>query len=343
MALEDSTVDDVSIDDTIRDTLREISAREPVDDKPDTPVVEKPARDEAGKFAPKTPEVGKPDQPALIAPVEVAPVAEKPAEQEYAVPPELQRLGLKKEEAQAFQAAPKALQDAFMRRAEEMGKGIEQYKGKAQFADQLGAVIAPHMQTIQQLGVTPAVAVGELLKADHALRYGSPEQKIEKLQQLARDYGIQFQPTGEAAPMDPNVQALQQELRQMRGFIQSFQNGQQEQTEQTANSQIAQFAADPKHEHFASVREQMGQLIQAGAAQDLAGAYEMAVWSNPTTRAALIAKQQADAIAEATRRAQEAREAASTNVRARPSLPVSEPVGSIEDTIRATLRRLQNA
>lgn len=230
-----------------------------------------------------------------------------------------------------------------MRRAEEMGRGIEQYRQKAQFADQLGAVIAPHMQTIQSLGATPAQAVGELLKADHALRYGSPEEKVAKLQQLARDYGIAFQPDGQAQMLDPAAQAMHQELRQLRSIVQGITTGREQEVQQSANSQIAAFAADPKNEHFASVREHMAALIQAGQAQDLASAYEMAVWMNPATRASLLAKQQAEAVAEATRKAQAAREAASVNTRARPSLPPSEPTGTMEDTIRATLRRLQSA
>jgi len=337
-----STVAEESIDDTIRETLQSIKARgdETVAEALKEPDAKQP-RDEAGKFAAKTPEVGKPDQPAQIEAPQVEAEA-KPVE-EYVVPPELQRLGLRKEEAQAFQAAPKALQDAFMRRAEEMGRGIEQYRQKAQFADTLGAVIAPHMQTIQSLGATPAQAVGELLKADHALRYGSPEEKVAKLHQLARDYGIALQPNGEGQQIDPGLQAMQAELRQLRNFVETIQNGQVQQVEQTANSQVAQFAADPKHEHFAHVREHMAALIQAGQAQDLASAYEMAVWMNPATRAQLLAKQQAEAVAEATRKAQAAKEAASVNTRPRPSLPPSEPVGTMEDTIRATLRRLQSA
>lgn len=349
--LESSTATEETLDDTLRETLAGIKARG-ADLGEDTPTGQ--TRDDAGKFS-KPPVVGTEDKTALIKPVTApitapvtaqtpaAPVVAPIAEPEFVIPPELQRLGLKKDEAQAYLAAPKHLQDAFTRRAEEMGRGIETYKSKAQFADTIGAVLQPHMQTIQSLGVTPDVAIGKLLEADRSLRFGSTEQKIAKFNELAQSYGISFNPTGEAEATNPAIVALMNQVNHLSGKLQGFESGQQQQNMQSVNSQIVSFAADPKNEHFEAVREQMAGLLQGGAAPDLASAYEMAVWSNPATRAAMLAKQQADAQAEATRKAKEALDAASTNVRRRPSLPASEPTGSMEDTIRATYRRLQAA
>jgi hypothetical protein len=87
----------------------------------------------------------------------------------------------------------------------------------------------------------------------------------------------------------------------------------------------------------------MAALLQAGQAKDLQDAYEQAVWANPQTRTSLIAQQQQEAKAKATQTAQAAKQAASVNTRARPSMPISQPIGTMDDTIRATLRRLQNA
>ena len=314
------------MDDTIRDKLREIQARN-VEDKPAEATPEEKAqriRDEQGKFATKV------ETPAAV--------VETPAEQPT-VPPELQRLGLKKEEAEAYAAAPQALKDAFLRRADEMGRGIEQYKQDAQYAKTMQTAIAPHLQTIQSLGVTPEVAIGELLKADNALRYGSPEVKQQRLMQLATDYGIPF-PGQEQVQMDPAMHSMQQELRQMR---QQFQTLDQQRESQALNSQIEAFKADPNHSHFDAVRGYMGALIQAGHAPDLQGAYEQAIWANPATRASVLAQQQAAARDEADQKAKAARQAASVNTRPRPSMPVSEPIGTIEDTIRATWRKLQAA
>jgi hypothetical protein len=86
----------------------------------------------------------------------------------------------------------------------------------------------------------------------------------------------------------------------------------------------------------------MSALLQAGTAKDLADAYEQAIYANPTTRALVLAEQQAKAKEEATQKAQAAKQAASVNTRNRPSMPVSQPIGTMDDTIRATLRRLNS-
>jgi hypothetical protein len=129
----------------------------------------------------------------------------------------------------------------------------------------------------------------------------------------------------------------------LRQIEQRFQTQEQQREQQALNSQLAEFAADPNHSHFEAVRGYMGALIQAGHAPDLKSAYEQAVWANPATRASVLAQQQAAQRAEADQKAKAAKKAASVNVRAKPSLPSSEPIGTMEDTIRATLRRLQAA
>lgn len=87
----------------------------------------------------------------------------------------------------------------------------------------------------------------------------------------------------------------------------------------------------------------MAALLQAGQATTLEDAYEQAVYANPTTRAAMLQQQLQAARDEAAKKAQAARETASINVPRRPSMPVSQPIGTMDETIRATLRRLQNA
>jgi hypothetical protein len=118
--------------------------------------------------------------------------------------------------------------------------------------------------------------------------------------------------------------------------------GQQKESE-ALNNEIVKFSSDPSHSHFESVKSDMAGLLQAGLAKDLADAYEQAVWRNPTIRASILAEQQAEAKKGATQKAQAAKTAASVNVRTRPSMPVSQPIGTMDDTIRSTLRRLQNA
>ncbi len=329
-----------SMDDTIRDTLREIKTRDPeaaavVSEKTEpAEITETPEakadrlRDPAGKFAAKSAET--------VATVQQA--------EPVAVPLELQKLGLSKEEAAAWATTPKAVQDAFLRRTGELVEGgraeTEKYKTKAQFADAIQSVIAPHMPTIQALGVSPEVAIGELLKADQVLRHGSPEQKQAKFMQLLADYGVQLQGI-EQPQIDPRLTAMQQELRQVTGKLQQFETQGERTRQQELNSQIDAFKADPSHKHFDTVRGYMGALIQAGHAPDLQSAYEQAVWANPVTRAEALAIQQEAARTEADQKAKLAREAASANTRNRPTLPAAIPVNpNMDEDIRATYRRL---
>jgi hypothetical protein len=329
-----------SMDDSIRETLRDIEARNSPPEVPEGTIPEEPEaaaqriRDAQGKFA----------KPAVE---EAAAATEAPAATAEAptVPKELQSLGLRKEEAEAFAAAPKVLQDAFVRRADEMFKGVEQYKAAAQYAQTIEKVIAPHSSLINSYGISPDQAISEMLSSVNILRNGRPEEKMAHFAQLAQHYGIDLAAAQEhkLAPIDPHLLSLQQEVQKLSGYIRTQESSVQQQAEASLNSEITAFAADPNHSHFETVKPHMIALLQAGQAKDLPDAYEQAVYANPTTRASMLQQQVNAQREEATKKAQAAKTAASTNTSRRPSMPVSQPIGSMEDTIRAELRRLQGA
>jgi hypothetical protein len=316
-----------SMDDTIRDTLR--SLKEKGAEIEGEPEAEKPAkvRDEKGKFAPEKPLIKEVEQ-----------VSEKPE-----VPVKPAPNTWRKDVAEKWSTLPPEVQSEVERREADFHKGIETYKQKAQFADVMTQAIAPHMNTLQSLNVSPDVAVRELLQADNKLRYSPPEQKQAYFAELARAYGVDLGQVANIPQPDPNVSAMAQRVQQLEGWIQQQSLMGQQQEQAKLNSEISSFASDPTHSHFESVRGHMAALLQAGQAKDLQDAYEQAVWANPQTRTSLIAQQQAEAKAKATQTAQAAKQAASVNTRARPSMPISQPIGTMDDTIRATLRRLQNA
>jgi len=335
-----------TMDDTIRETLAAIEAR---DNPPDEETSEQKAdrqRDEAGRFAKKTAQ-----EPAVEPVAEVSDPA-APVAAPQGVPPEIQRLGLRKDEAEAFAGASEAVKNAFIRRSEEMHRGVEQYKEKANFGQTMEQTIAPFAATLQSLNVQPDVAVKELLSADHRLRMGDTDYFLSLLNayprldkgRIAQVFGGQVPEQIQPQQIDPNLSALQQQVQQLSGWIQQQNLLGKQQEEATLNSEISRFSADPKHTHFESVRGHMSALLQAGQAKDLEEAYEMAVYANPTTRAAVLAEQQA--AAEAKRRAeiaaktQEAKRAASVNVARRGVLMAKKPIGTMEETIRAEAERL---
>lgn len=323
---EIETTEEMSMDDTLRQTLEEIEAREPA------------TRDEGGRFAPKKPEPEQPQEPEPAA--KVADPAPEPV-----IPPELQRMGIRKEAAAAIAKDPVVMQE-FMRRSEEMHRGLESYREKALVGDNFQKAIAPFMDNIQASGVEPVQAVQALFNADNILRKGSQQQKVQALHQLARDYGIDIQQAAQTPQQnfDPQVFGLQQKLTQMESWIQQQNLAREQQETQTLNSEITRFASQPDRVHFEEVRNDMAGLLQAGMAADLNDAYEKACYANPTVRAKVLAQQQAKADSErkaqAVQKAQAARTASSVNVARKGTLPSAKPVGSMDDTIRDTAREL---
>lgn len=318
-----------TMEDTLRDTLRDIAARNAPPEVPEEvipPEAAKPAaegkpRDEAGKFK-----------------AEAAPaVPESVATPEVAAPNTW-----KKEAAAHFAALPAEVRAEVARREADFHKGIEQYRQAATFAQTMEKAITPYAATLQSLGITPDKAVAELMASDHRLRYGQPAEKLATIRGLAQHYGVdlsQLGQTQEQQYVDPNVTALQQQVQQLTQHLQQQQLTGQQQAQESLTSEISAFAADPSHSHFESVKGHMAALLQAGQAKDLPDAYEQAVYANPVTRAAMLQQQAAQQREEAAKAAKAAKNAASVNVRTRASMPVSQPIGSMEDTMRAILAK----
>jgi hypothetical protein len=337
-----------SMDDTIREVLQSQKERglavegetPPAGAAPEAPEeAAQRIRDAAGKFAakaaPAVPAVGTtPETPAPGA------IPAPTVDTVQAAPNTW-----KKEAAAEWAKIPPVVQAEINRREANIHEGIEQYRAAATFAQTMEKAISPYAATIQSLGITPDVAVNEMMKTDHRLRYGSPQEKNDTFLNLARAYGIDVTAlqNPQQQNIDPHFAHLQQELGQLKGYIQNQQSTAQQESEAKLHSEISAFAADPSHSHFEAVRGHMSALLQAGQAKDLPDAYEQAIYANPTTRAAVLAEQQAAQRAEAAVKAEAAKKAASVNVRARPSMPAAKPIGSMDDTIRETFRRLTNS
>ena len=315
---------ELTMDETIQQTLDEINSREV-------------ARDDSGRF--------KKPEPEPETPPEVSETVELVIEQPATVPPELQRLGIRKEEALEIAKNPAAM-NAIIRRSEEMHRGLETYREKATFGETIQNALAPYMANIQQSGMTPAVAIKSLFTAEQMLRSGSPQQKIAMLQRLANDSGIDLQQAAQAPAQsfDPVTYQLQSKLSEVDQWIAGQKQALEWQTQQSLNSEIERFKSQPDKVHFEDVRDDMAGLLQAGLATDLNDAYEKAIYANPTVRAKVLAQQQEQAEAQrkaiAAQKAQAAKQASSVNVTRKGTMAAAKPVGSMEDTIRETAREL---
>lgn len=322
-----------SIDDTLKDTLNAINERDTPDQgAQDTKEVKSgKVRDSSGKFA----KSAEPEAVELAsAPAEDTPteVATDPLPNSW-----------KKEASEAWAKADPVLRAEVLRREADIHKGIEQYRTAAEYAHSIDKEFTPYKQTLANLGMTPQAAVRELMAADAKLRYGNQQEKELYFAQLAQHYGIDL---GTAAHTSANVDPRLYELHQRNQYLeQTFQQQQQQdqqRQEQALNSEIVQFASDPKNVHFETVKLHMAALLQAGQAKDLSDAYEQAIYANPVTRQAVLQQQTQAAREEAAKKAQQARAAAGVNLKSTPSMPGIPVVGSLEDSIRETYRRLQS-
>lgn len=279
------------------------------------------ARDERGRFAAE--QKAAEEKPARKCPSSWKPEA-KPLFERIAGDPELALIA-----------------DEIERREADFHKGLEGYKGKAQFADAMERAIAPFAATIQSYGVSPDVAVQALFAADHRLRYGAPHEKAQALMQLAQDYGINLDGLPQQAQVDPNYAALYQELAQTKAQLNQYFAYQQQAQTQTYQSEIERFATDKPH--FDAVREDMAALLQAGRAESLDQAYEMATWARPDIRSSLLEQQMKDAEQkrrEDAQRAAAAAKSAAVQVRGAPTGgPSNPPVTDRRASIAAAFDR----
>lgn len=208
--------------------------------------------------------------------------------------------------------------------------------------DPVATVLDRYKPLYAARGIAPDQALTGLFEAQKVLE----ERPYEAIQVLARQYGVDLSKfaaataqTQQAAPQtsDPNLNAALQEMRAIKAELEA----QKQQTVEAENARVQQsiatFAADPKHSHFPAVRTAMGALMQAGIANDLPTAYEMACRAHPEVHQAIQAaeaEKRAKSEAEAKRKA--AAEAKGKAVSVRGSAP-TPGFRSTPDSIRDSL------
>lgn len=219
--------------------------------------------------------------------------------------------------------------------------GYQQLKPKADFADRVAVAIQPYQQTLQQLqqqGIDAPTAINKLLQADHILRYSEPSKKAEYLAELAVQYGVDIRALSSLQAPDPNVIAMKQQLEAVHMQRQQEMIAQQAQQQQGLMQQIQEFAADPKNEHFALVRDEMAILLDQGKAATLQEAYDKAVWMRPDIRQTLLDRRETEAKRKALEATQRKRaKTASVSVKGsqagKPGKPASDDIRGILESL----------
>lgn len=228
-------------------------------------------RDEKGRFA-----EGKAEQNDVKQPVKPIPV----------VGQKIPKPDSWKKELQAEWDALNPKQQAYVKeREDQYFKGISTYQQEWKSAKPLLDAVAPFLPTLEANNIKPDQWISNLGRAHHTLANGSLSSRIQMFAKLANDYGV---------PFDYNAaqQAAQQNGQQPNQPSLPFTQAQQpdvatlvKQELYTAkiNDEITSFenakdtAGNTLYPHYQTVRPDMALLLQAGKAQDLKSAYNMAL------------------------------------------------------------------
>jgi hypothetical protein len=208
----------------------------------------------------------------------------------------------KKDIAPLWEKADPALHEYVYAREADVMRGIQMYQnGHTQWTN----LVQPFLPVLEQHPNVNPVQVMQGLMNTH-LQLLDPAmpaaQKAQFAQRILKDYGIDLgalTPTDGQQPANQPDPALLRELQTLRQTVSQLQNGYAADKQaasaaelDTLTRSVEAFAADPKNPYFEEVADDILRFLKTGAATDIAGAYELACYGNPSVRAKLFADQQ---------------------------------------------------
>lgn len=187
---------------------------------------------------------------------------------------------------------------------------VQQVANERRFYDQM----APSMQAVQHFAQRFQAHPAQVVAAWAQVQDNLSRDPVAAIKGLAQQFGVDLGKLGapvqsqEDVYVDPQVAALQQQLASVQQFVQTqtqreqeAQRRQEEEVHRSVQTAVQEFAGtkdeagQPKYPHFEAVRQHMAALLNAGAAKELADAYEQATWARPDLRQQLLAVQQQQA------------------------------------------------
>lgn len=312
------------------------------------------ARDEHGRFAPKTATPKAPKlasgQPKQTAPGEttdsagaVPPPEAKPdapaavATQDALKAPQSWKATVREH----WSKLPTDVQAEVARREKEISVAMQESAESRKLADNFKQTVAPFEAMIRAEGADPIKAVGSLLQTAMALRTAPPAHKAQLVANMCKSFGVPIDlldaaisgqmPTQSQGAVDPSQLAAQIKADLMR----EMQQGRQQAAMQKGAQEVEAFAS--KAEFLDDVRHEVADLLEVSARRgqtlSLEDAYNRVVRTHPDISKVLQQREAAKQAANATASTQRARAAASS-VRSQPA--TVQPAQS-DDSIRAAL------
>ncbi len=295
------------------------------------------ARDEKGRFTPKTTEkaAASPDAPpgeaaakALTTGVPPSPPpVVAPVEPKFRAPQSWKPLAREK-----WSALPPEVQEEIARREGEVPKALEEASQAKRFQQAVTETLRPYEMLARAAGQHPVQYAAGLMQTAAALQTGAPQQRAAVVANIIRQFGVDVEQLAAALdgqPMAP--QAQQQPVDPRAIFREELERVRGQALEQHHSHEVETFARDHEFANDAAVRRRMAALImaeaEAGVEISLTDAYDQVVQSHPEYRSVMEQRKAAEAAAKAQASTQRAR-VAGNGIKTSPSAaPAAQPKG----------------
>lgn len=247
-----------------------------------------------------------------------------------------------KEDKEAFAAAPRSVQAAWLRREAQIEAGLnkkfQELSGFRKEQEELQEIFAPYSREMELAGLNRAQAIRQLVAAHNYLQ----QDPLNAIAWLAQNYQIdpsQFSElyASSGKQEDPEMARLRQELNELRGNFTGLTAAQEEARRAENVARVQAFAEEkdetgkPKHPHFDEVANEILLLLKGGE-KDLETAYKRACLLNDSVRTKMEAEKVAAKRSEVNREVSRAKRAG-FSVESNNTGTVGKPI-SLEDELR---------
>lgn len=247
---------------------------------------------------------------------------------------------------------PLEIQTEVLRREKEINTGLQSSSESRKFQEEFNKTSAPYQSYLAaHSNGNPLEAFGNYLKTATLLRTGSAHEKANALAAAVGEYGIDLAMLDAAlsARLRGQPQQQQPQSPQFRDpRVDELIQARERETQTAISEEISTFAANPKHEFFADVKDDIADLLEFNASRNvkmtIQQAYDKACLMSPSVTAALEGRKTQTFAARQTQGLARARHAASGVApgAAAPAAPISaKGKGTMSDDIRAAMDALQ--
>lgn len=241
-----------------------------------------------------------------------------------------------------WNALPLEVKQEVLRREADSMRLIGSVGPKIRLADEVSTHLQPFAERLQANGVSPSIFLGDMFQSVKTLSSGSPQDRAEVVANIVQSYGVDLRTLDAILSRrlagGPEAEEARRLSARARGVLEQQALTTQQQSSAEAERTLAAFAADPKHEFLADVRELMADLVESGRVNTLDDAYSATVWAHPDTRKILLGREAEARAAVKNGRAAQARRASSA-VHGSPSVGTGgiliNPNASLRETIEA--------